>query len=61
MAANTRVLLGLPVLAAVPFAASAADVSREQRNHRLLLAAAGTALLVGAATAWALKLWKFVA
>lgn len=54
-------VLALPVLAAVPFAPSAADVSREQRNQRLLFAAAGAALLVGAATAWALKLWKFVA
>lgn len=54
-------VLALPVLAAVPFAPSAAEVSREQRNQRLLFAAAGAALLVGAATAWALKLWKFVA
>jgi polysaccharide chain length determinant protein (PEP-CTERM system associated) len=52
--------LAIPVLVAVPFAATAADVAREQRKRRLLFVAAGSALAIGAVTTWALTLWKFV-
>jgi polysaccharide chain length determinant protein (PEP-CTERM system associated) len=52
--------LAMPVLVAVPFAATAADVAREKRKQRLLFVAAGAAVAVGGATAWALTLWKFV-
>lgn len=53
--------LALPVLATVPFAPSAADLSKDRRQ-RLLLSASGVAMLVVCGGVFVyLKLWKFIA
>ena len=51
----------LPVLATVPFAPSAADLSRDRRQRLLIAASAAAMLLVCVGVFWYLQLWKFVA
>ena len=54
-------VLALPVLAAVPFAPTAADVARERRQQRAVYMTAAAALAVGGAVAVYLRLWQFIA
>ena len=54
-------VLSLPVLATVPFAPSAADLSRDRRQRLLISASAAATLLVCVGVFWYLQLWKFVA
>jgi protein tyrosine kinase modulator len=53
--------LALPVLAAVPYAASTADEKRETRKRRLVGAVASITVVATIGLAWYLRLWKFVA
>jgi uncharacterized protein involved in exopolysaccharide biosynthesis len=53
-------VLSLPVLAAVPFAATAADLARERRQQRAVYMTAAAALAVGSAVTVYLRLWKFI-
>jgi len=53
-------VLALPVLAAVPFAPTAADLARDRRQQRAVYMTAAVALAVGSAVAVYLRLWKFI-
>ena len=52
-------VLALPVLAAVPFAPTAADVARDRRQQRAVYMTAAAALAVGGAVA-VYRLWQFI-
>ena len=54
-------VLAIPVLAAVPFAPTAADVARERRQQRAVYMTAAAAVAVGGAVAVYLRLWQFIA
>ena len=53
-------VLALPVLAAVPFAPTAADLARDRRQQRAVYMTAAVAVAVGSAVAVYLRLWKFI-
>jgi polysaccharide chain length determinant protein (PEP-CTERM system associated) len=53
-------VLALPVLAAVPFAPTAADLARDRRHQRAVYMTAAVAVAVGGAVAVYLRLWKFI-
>ena len=48
------------MLAAVPFAPTAADLARDRRQQRAVYMTAAAAVAVGSAVAVYLRLWKFI-
>jgi polysaccharide chain length determinant protein (PEP-CTERM system associated) len=58
--ADVMNVLSLPVLAAVPFTPTAADLARDKRHQRAVHMTAAAALVLGSAVAVYLRLWKFI-
>jgi polysaccharide chain length determinant protein (PEP-CTERM system associated) len=53
--------LSLPVLAAVPFAVTAADTQRVRQRQRMFVTVAVAVVAVSGVVFWYLQLWKYVA
>ncbi len=58
--ADVMNVLSIPVLAAVPFTPTAADVARDKRQQRAVHMTAAAVLAVGSAVAVYLRLWQFI-